>query len=68
MTEGEQGPRPEPELPKIRDEIQQRQEEWEALTRATERVLEEKTKFVERHRKRLVTDAAGEGREALANY
>jgi hypothetical protein len=57
QLEGEHGPRPESELPTIRRQIRQRQEEWDALTRATERVLAEKAEFVEKHRGRLVRDA-----------
>ena len=46
QLDGEKGRRPEPELPKIREQIRERQEEWEALTRATERVLVDKTEYV----------------------
>jgi hypothetical protein len=68
QLEGEEGPRPEPELPAIRREIRQRQEEWEALTRATERVLAEKAEFVERHRGRLTKDADRYADEAQRRY
>ena len=67
----EQGPRPEPELPAIREQIQRRQEEWEALTRATTRVLADKTAFVEKHRGRLVKEAdsyADEAAPATSNW
>lgn len=62
--DGEQGPRPEPELPAIKEQIRERQEEWEALTRATERVLVEKAEFVEKHRPRLIKEADSQADEA----
>jgi hypothetical protein len=68
QLDGEQGPRPEPDLPTIREQIQQRQEEREALTRATERVLQEKAEFVAKHRARLVKDADGHADEAHGRY
>jgi hypothetical protein len=64
----EKGPRPEPELPAIREEIQRRKEEWEALTRATARVLADKTAFVEKHRGRLVKEADSYADEARRRY
>lgn len=68
QLDGEKGPRPEPELPAIREEIQRRQEEWEALTRATSRVLADKAAFVEKHRGRLVKEADSYADEAHARY
>jgi hypothetical protein len=68
QLDGERGERPTPTLPEIREQIQQRQEEWAALTRATERVLAEKSSYVEKHRKRLLSDATREAREAQARY
>lgn len=68
QLDGEKGPRPEPELPAIREQIQGRQEEWEALTRATARVLADKTAFVEKHRGRLVKEADSYASEAHARY
>jgi len=68
QLDGEKGPRPEPELPGIREQIQRRQEEWEALTRATARVLADKTAFVDKHRGRLVKEADSYASEAYARY
>ena len=68
QLDGEHGPRPEPELPTIREEIRERQEDWEALTRATERVLVDKAEFVEKHRGRLIKEADGHADDAHARY
>ena len=68
QLDGEQGPRPAPELPEIRRQIRQRQEEWEALTRATERVLADKAAFVHEHRGRLVKDADSHADDAHRRY
>lgn len=54
--------------PVIREQIRERQEEWEALTRATARVLAAKTEFVEKHRGRLVKEADSYASEAHARY
>ena len=68
QLDGEKGPRPEPDLPAIREEIQRRREEWEALTRATARVLADKAAFVDKHRGRLVKEADSYASEAPARY
>jgi len=51
------GPRPEPELPAIEDAIERPQAEWEGLSRATQRVLDGKARYGEKHRPRLVKEA-----------
>jgi hypothetical protein len=68
QLDGERGDRPEPELPTIREQIERRREEWEALTRATERVLQEKAEFVAKHRGRLVKDADSHADQAHRRY
>jgi hypothetical protein len=62
------GRAPEPELPGIRRQIRQRREEWEALTRATERVLADKAAYIEKHRGRLVKDADSHRDGKVAAY
>jgi hypothetical protein len=64
QLDGEHGPRPEPELPALQEQIRQRQEDWEALTRATERVLIEKSTYIAKHRSRLAGEAAKERERA----
>jgi hypothetical protein len=68
QLDGEKGPRPEPELPAIREQIRERQEEWEALTVATTRMLADKAAFVEKHRGRLVKEADSYADEAYVRY
>ncbi len=60
------GPRPEPELPAIREAIQRGQEDHAGLSRAIDRVLADKLAHVERHRRRLVDDAERDVEEAHA--
>jgi len=66
--EAEKGPRPEPELPAVKERIEQRQADWEAFTRATQQVLDEKAGFVAKHRGRLVTEADDQTAEAHRRY
>ena len=68
QLDGEQGPRPEPELPRIREQIERRREEWEALSRATERVLADKAEYIAKHRPPLVKDADSHADEAHRRY
>lgn len=68
QLDGEQGPRPEPELPKVREQIEQRREEREALDRAKARVLNEKARYVEKHRDRLVKEADSHADQAHRRY
>ena len=62
------GLRPEPELPAIRERIELLQAEWEGLTRAAARVLDEKGEYVEKHRGRLVKEADGHTERAHRRY
>lgn len=68
QLEGEEGPRPESELPEIRRQIEQRQEEWEGLNRAVQRVHDEKAQFVASHRGRLTKEADSHVVEAHSRY
>jgi hypothetical protein len=68
QLDGEKGPRPEPELPGIKEQIRKRQEDWEALTRAIERVLVEKAALVEKHRSKLIKEADAQTEDAHARY
>lgn len=54
---GEQGPRPEPERPRIEAELEAAKLEWESFNHAVAAVLLEKTEYIDRHRKRLVHEA-----------
>jgi hypothetical protein len=62
------GPRPEPTLPGIQDDIRERQGSWEALTAAINKVLAEKVAFFERNRGRLVKQADRQAEDARARY
>jgi hypothetical protein len=57
IADGEKGPRPESELPKIKQEIEEREADYHALQVVVGRTLDEKVAFVQRHRKRLVGEA-----------
>jgi hypothetical protein len=58
------GPRPESDLAVIELGITAARDEFEGLTVAVQRVLDEKRKTIERHRQRLVDDAQRELHEA----
>jgi hypothetical protein len=62
------GPRPEPTLPGIQDEIKQRQASWEALSVAVAKTLDEKVRYFEAYRGRLVKQADKQVKEARARY
>jgi hypothetical protein len=62
------GPRPEPELPAIDAAIERLQAEWEGLSRATQRVLDDKAQYVEEHRARLSKEADGHVDETHRRY
>ena len=66
--DGREGPRPDPELPRIRERIAAVRAEWDGLVQAIAQVLDEKAEYVERHRKRLVRDADKATFEARARY
>jgi hypothetical protein len=68
QLDGEKGPRPDPELSAIKEQIRDRQEEVDALTRATTRVLADKVEFWEKHRPRLEKDADGHVDEKHRRY
>ena len=50
-------PRPEPTAPAIEREIEEKKADQDAANAAVERVYEDKSRFVERHRSRLVGEA-----------
>jgi hypothetical protein len=63
-----EGDRPEPSLPTIEADIKRLQDEWEGISRAVAKVLEEKSAYVERHRRRLQTQAKDATSEAAQRY
>jgi hypothetical protein len=65
---GEQGPRPEPQRPKLDERSQDLQRESDALTLAAGEILAEKAAFVEKHRARLVQQADKETQAAQDRY
>jgi hypothetical protein len=68
QIDGEQGPRPESELPGIREEVRERKEEVDALDRAVTRALDEQAAYFEKHRPRLVKDADRHRDKKVAAY
>ena len=66
--DGEHGPRPEPSLPTIEAELTTLRTEHEALLVAGDRVLQEKVRFAERNRRRLVREADRHVTETHARY
>jgi hypothetical protein len=54
---GEKGPRPEPEASRLRERIEQLQQDLAAVAIVRERELERRVDYVERHRASLVKDA-----------
>jgi hypothetical protein len=63
---GRQGPRPEPSVERIDAEIADAARERDGLLAAVDRALEDRGRFVERHRSRLATVAAQQG-DAVVN-
>ena len=57
QLQGGQGPRPEPTVPAIEREIEERTTDRDAASQAIERVYEEKERYVDKHRKRLEREA-----------
>ena len=57
QLEGGNGPRPELEQPGLEETVKRLQQDYDGLTVAIGRVLEDKASLVERHRPRLVKDA-----------
>jgi hypothetical protein len=57
QLDGERRDRPEPTLPAIRREIAERQADNNALTVAIRRVLDDKARYVDQHRRKLTRDA-----------
>jgi hypothetical protein len=60
--------RPEPTAPAIEQEIKAKRADRDAALAARERVYEDKARYVEKHRNRLVREADRETREAQARY
>ena len=63
---GARGPRPEPTVEPIEQELRVARADLEALTGAIHRTLGEKAEYVAKHRKRLVKDAAKAKEEVYA--
>ena len=63
---GARGPRPEPTVEPIEQELRVARADLEALTGAIHRTLGEKADYVAKHRKRLVKDAAKAKEEVYA--
>jgi len=57
---GGEGKRPLPKTPALEAELEQVRSELDATAIAEDRILREKVEFVERHRKRLIAEAAKE--------
>jgi hypothetical protein len=65
---GRQGSRPESQQEQIERRIKELQDESEALTVAVGRILDEKVRYVEGNRGRLVKEADAQTEEARARY
>ena len=61
-------PRPEPTAPALEREIEAKKADRDAANAAAERVYEDKTRFVEKHRRRLVREADKATQEARERY
>ncbi len=61
-------PRPEPTAPALEREIEEKKADRGAANAAVERVYEEKARFVEKHRRRLIGQADKATREARERY
>ena len=61
-------PRPEPTAPALEREIEAKKADRDAANAAAERVYEDKTRFVEKHRRRLVREAEKATQEARERY
>jgi hypothetical protein len=68
QLDGERGDRPEATLPAIKREMAERQADHEALTVAIGRVLDEKTHYVDQHRRKLTRDADKDVEQAHRRY
>jgi hypothetical protein len=68
QLDGERGDRPGPTAPAIRQEVAERQADYEALTVAIGRVLDEKASYVDQHRGKLARDADKQVEQAHARY
>ena len=60
QRDGQSGPRPKPSGPQLEAELTKLQQDEAALLRAIDAVAEERVRYVEKHRSRLVEDA-GQG-------
>jgi hypothetical protein len=65
---GQQGPRPEPEQERIEQRIKELQADYEALTIAITRTLDEKTMHVEANRRKLIKEADERTQKKMAGY
>ncbi len=61
-------PRPEPTVPAIEREIEEKKADRDAANAAIERVYEDKAQFVAKHRRRLVQDADKATQKARERY
>jgi hypothetical protein len=68
QLDGERGDRPGPTLPAIRREVAERQADYEALTVAIGRVLDDKAIYVDQHRGKLTKDADKHVEQAHRRY
>jgi hypothetical protein len=65
---GRQGPRPEPSVERIDAEIADAARERDGLLAAVDRALEDRGRFVERHRTRLANVAAQQGDAVVKSH
>ena len=65
---GEQGPRPLPTAPAVRDELEARAADRDAIHSAREQALAAKVAFITKHRTRLLRTADKETRRAQRRY
>lgn len=61
-------PRPEPTAPAVEREIEDKKADRDAALAARDRVYEDKARFVEKHRRRLIREADKTTREARDRY
>ena len=68
LAAGEQGARPLPIAPAVKEKLEARRAERDAVEPARERLLAQKASFVAKHRGRLVREADQATQEAQARY
>src|SRR3954452_16295663 len=64
----QEGERPSSTVPAIEQRIVDLQADWDAVTLAVAHVLEEKSRFVEKQRRRLIRDAVKARRRAVERF